>query len=175
MSTITRYALLTGLLAGVVLAIFGFLPWYQFEYQKVTGTDVHLIAIVSDGYWMVGAGLAIAATSAWMIRTDKVSAPPRFALIAASLVAFAVAVRNLTYEGDVCHPDFSTSGYVPGPSCLGWNGGDVFWGPVAGNVTATVWIAAALALVCGLIALGLPSIENRLYEDEDTEIRTTWA
>jgi hypothetical protein len=159
----------------MVLAILGFLPWYKFDWQQINGTDVHLIAVVPDGYWMFAAGLVVAGASATMVKADRILPLMRYCLLVGSLGAFAIAVRNLVYRGDVCHPQFDTSGYVSGPSCLGWNGGDVFWGPVPGEVTATVWIAASLAAGCALIAFGLPSIENRLYENEEPEIGTKWA
>jgi len=169
---VTRNTLLLIATLSVALAAMGLTPWFQ--YGEIPGFDVSVSATRShalfgfgDGYVLIALGLGCALAALWVARQGTLNTLAFFGLLSVAAMASATAYANVNYTGNLCGPNWPSLQNASQPTCVGSNGGDVFYSIGGGAVTVFPWIALGLALTVMLLAAALPFIEDYLYEDNE--------
>lgn len=155
----SQIALLAVAVSGVLLAICGLVPWFNFDYFQFRGQETHVISSVGDGYVLAAIGIACTAEAVWLLRAGRMRAVGWLTLVATTGVAFGVAASALTYEGNLCASNSTVLGFMSGPSCT-YQSGDVINSFGQGSATSFLWAATLLACAMLIIALFLPLLEG---------------
>jgi hypothetical protein len=164
MSTTSRLGLWLVVVAGLLLAVCGAAPWFNFGYIELRGQQTHVMSTIGDGYLLSALGVACVAAAAWLLGRGRLNLAALLLLFVSSGAAFGVAASSLTYQGNVCQ-DSTFLGFMSGPTCA-YQSGDVISSFGEGSATSFLWAATALALIIVITALSLPLLENNRRDDQ---------
>lgn len=161
LGAITKNALRLALVASLLVAAFGVLPWLQFPQFRMSREQTHLILGIGDGYLLLALGSLSAVEMAWLLIAGRLNATAIIVLLGASSLAIAVAGTSLASSaGFSCSTGASGQLGFLNIGCF-FETGYVFsyeWGPV--YATEFLWVAVGLSLFIGLTALCLPALER---------------